>query len=287
MYMSNESNEKMKELSPVDILAKLTGDEYVWEDIVLPSKGMYYGNNWSKTAIPEGKIAVRPWTAEEEKILRTPRLLQSGQAFKMIFKRACKFPEGFDVDELLIGDRAYLMLYFRGISYGNNYEFQLTCTRESCQRTSPFEYDLNGLAQSIVWADEMKSPTEPFEMVLPDATKKLGQPVRAKFRLTRQYDIHNIDVQKSAKQGSKNDVDDSLTIQLTQNIVEIAGISDKFKIGQIVNKLSAKDASILQKAIQDLTPGVDPQISVDCPHCGNHMEVGLPITESFFRFTGE
>lgn len=222
----------------------------------------------------------------EEKILNTQRLLQSGQAFKMIFQRACKFPEGFDVDTLLVGDRAYIMLYFRGISYGNKYEFQLTCTNEACKKTSPFEYNLNGLVTSIIWANESHGP-EPFGVELPDASKKAGIPVKFKWRFTRQYDLSNADVTKSAKQLGKNDIDDSISIELTQNIVEVAGTVDKNLISRVVDRLSSKDSSILRKAIQDATPGIVPKVSVDCPHCGNHMEVGLPITENFFRYTGD
>ena len=269
-----------------DVLSKLLDDEFNWEEIVLPSKGLYYGNNWSKTPMPDGKIMVRPWTISEEKILNTSRLLQSGQAFKMIFQRTCKFPEGFDIDSLLIGDRAFLMLYFRGISYGNKYEFQLTCSNDDCKVQSPYEYDLNGLAGSITWAKE-ENGMEPFEVVLPDFSKKAGEPVKAKWRLTRQYDLTNLDVAKSTKHGDKNAVDDTMSLELSQSIVEIAGTSDKSIISRVVNRLSSRDASIIRKAIQDNTPGVAPKVSVDCPACGNHMEVGLPITEGFFRYTGD
>lgn len=261
-----------------------------FEEVVLPSLGLYYGENkWSPVPIPEGKLKIRAWTVEEEKIMNTQRYLRTNKAIDMVFDRCCQFPDGFKADDLLIGDRAYLLFAFRGVSYGNNYTFSLECTNEDCKMTSPHDYDLNIISNQVTWADKEKAKSEPIMVRLPDASEKVDQDFYVGFRFQRHKDIKSMDLRKKSRnygtRGKDSGPDDTIVQELLQTVVQVDGIEDPGTIAGVINSLSVKDISYLRAKITDLTPGVVPQASVECPHCGNNMEVDLPITESFFRYT--
>jgi len=267
----------------------LNSDSHNWEEITLPSKGLYYGDvAWSPVAIPGGTVSVRPWTTEEEKILNTYRYLKQGSAISRIFAKACKFPDGFDPKHLTIGDQTFLLYYFRGISYGNLYEFTQECP--SCNVQAPHTYDLNQLASEIIWADE--SVKEPSKIHLPAASKAAGADIDVWVRFTRVADSSSIETElKSTKNArSKDAPDGKLALQLAYNIVMIEAGGKEYKdrksISKLVEKLTVMDASIIRKWLNDHTSGIVPKIDVICPACNHEMETEIPIGENFFRFTG-
>lgn len=276
-----------------DVFQKfLDNDSFEWEEVTLPSKGLYYGDKaWSPVGIPNGTVKVRPWTTEEEKILNTVRYLKNGTAISKIFAKACKFPEGFDPRHLLIGDQTFLLFYFRGISYGNLYEFTQTCTNDTCGVKSSHTYDLNNLANEIVWADE--SVKEPTRIHLPAASKAAGGDIHVWVRFTRVADSASIDTElKSTSRNlkKKDGPDERTTIQLAYNIVMVEADGTQYKersvISKLVSKLTVMDASIIRDWLNKNTPGIVPKAKIECPACSNEMETELPIGENFFRFTG-
>jgi len=263
---------------------------YQWEEVTLPSRGMYYGGNpWSKVGLPGGVIEVRPWTINEEKILNTTRFVKSHKALDMIFEKTTRFPDDFKADDLLIGDRAFLLFYFRGISYGNIYEFSVKCTNEDCAITSSHEYDLNNMVGTIVPANESIG-NEPFDVLLPDASRRAGGDIKVQVRFSRQFDVKSmLRTQNQKKVVGMRDsglADDSLAQELMQNIVSVNGKSDQVVIRKFVNYMSALDASVIREFLKKHTPRIGTEIEVTCPHCDNEMRLELPITENFFRYTG-
>jgi hypothetical protein len=130
-----------------------------WEECHLPSGGRYYG--WQ-----DGTVMVRAMGQTAEKILATDRLQQSGQSIDMLFKECCRFPDGFDPADLLLGDRIFLLYFLRGITHGNLYEFAITCPNSACEQLSTHTYDLNQLAATIHRGDP-KLGAEPFDVELP------------------------------------------------------------------------------------------------------------------------
>lgn len=258
----------------------LTNNDVLWEEVTLPSRGLYYGSS-----LPGGVLKVRPWTMVEEKILTTQRLVKADKSFDMIFNNCCKFPDGLDAQQLLVGDRTFLIYYFRGISYGNLYKFHLDCTNKDCGAKFPCEYDLNNLAGSIKWANP-ENGVEPFSLELPDASKKANGPIVVKWRFTRAFDIKDMDSTSKLVSKGLDSPDDTIEKILLHNIVSINNIEDRSTISKVLLKLTAKDVSYLRETINSNSPTIDPQVVVDCPKCGNHMEVDLPFKETFFRYTG-
>jgi hypothetical protein len=270
-----------------------------WEECHLPSRGMYYG--WE-----DGMILVRAMGQSAEKILATQRLAQSGQSIDYLLRENCQFPEGFDSTELLLGDRVFILYFLRGITFGNLYEFVITCP--SCNATNTHTYDLNELAQTIVWSNPSLGH-EPFRVSLPYLSKASGREVWVGVRFLRAVDSNDMlarrkvhkklfarpggartrqkgPVDPRVQSQQRQVLDETITESMEKIIVSVMGVSDPFTVKSFVSKLHSQDTTAIRDWLRDNTPGIDNTIEVECPDCNTVYKSELPITDSFFRSTG-
>ena len=289
--MSDQDNDRGVPLNQNDqnasvldaFLDKVKQKDAVWEEVVLPSRGAFYGGNegWSSVVIPGGKIKIKPWGLKEEEIMTTTRHAKSGKSIDMVFDRCCQFPNGFKSTDLLVGDKNFLLYSFRGISYGDDYEFGITCTNDDCKATSRHEIKLSDLLKNI------KSPDvegkEPFRIKLPSASKKVGADFYVEVRFPRASDAAVIKRSVEASKRTNNSIDTSLESMFESLIVSAGGTKDYSKIQDFIQHLSARDSSIIRDFISSKAPGFDPTINVVCPECGHEMNMELPFSENFFR----
>lgn len=264
-----------------------------WEECHLPSRGIYY--NW-----PDGVVMVRAMGQTAEKILATQRLAQSGQSIDYLFRSCCRFPEGFDPADLLLGDRVFLLYFLRGITYGNIYEFMVTCPNQDCQTTNTHAYDLNELAGTIVWADASLGQ-EPFRVDLPYISKAAGRDVWVGVRLLRAFDANDMLAKRKMRKklfarpgGIKNrslqqrqqqtqQIDESISENMEKIIVSVMGVTDPIQIRTFIARMHSQDTTTVREWLREHTPGIDNTIVIECPDCGGEFTTELPITESFFR----
>jgi hypothetical protein len=283
----------------VDIISRASPEQLIpWEETTLPSKGLYYG--WTS-----GVVSVRAWSAKIDKILATARLAQTGQSIDYMLKECCRFPDGFDIQDMLVGDQIYLLYYLRGITHGNEYEFATTCPNQQCGQTATHTIDLNELVNTIIWADESLG-SEPFKINLPYLTKTTGRDISASIRFLRVRDASSIQRTKKAQNilgGSSRArikprdrvmqqvdhshdevaLDDIVTQNIETVIVDIMGVTDRFKIKSIVNKMQSTDLAVIREWLSEHTPSIETMIEMQCAGCGETHRAMLPITESFFR----
>lgn len=273
------------------VLAMPEDQVFPWEDVVLPSEGLYYDN-----AIPGGRVQVRPMGLFADKILATQRLAQSGQSLDWLFRKCIKFPDGkFNPLSLLAGDRIFLLYYLRGITHGNNYEFIVRCTNEECGQAQTSEYDLNKL-QSTIIKPTYSLGAEPFKVLLPHMSKVTKTDFWVKVRFLRGYDMQQMltgkkvfkKIQNVGRNADKNaitevETDQTLEDNLNMLIVEAMGSNDPAKIKSLVTKLHASDTATIREFLKNNSPGIETTIVVTCSSCEQEMRMELPITESFFR----
>lgn len=265
-----------------------------WEDVVLPSQGLYYDG-----AVPGGRVQVRPMGLFADKILATQRLAASGKSLDWLFRKCVKFPDGkFDPINLLAGDRIFLLYYLRGITHGNTYEYIVKCSNEACGQSNTSEYDLNELSKTIIRPKDTLG-TEPFKVSLPHMSKIMKTDFWVKVRFLRGYDMQAMltgkkvfkKIQNTGKNVEKGtaampeSIDETIEDNLNMLIIEAMGYTDRVKIKTLVSKLHASDTAAIRDFLKDNSPGIDTTISVTCPNCDNEMRMELPITESFFRPT--
>ncbi len=274
-----------------------------WEDCWLPSQGLYYG--W-----PDGLIQVRAMGQTAEKILATQRLAQTGQSLDRLFRECARFPQGFDPLDLLLGDRVFLLYFIRGITHGNMYEFAFTCPNQNCEHISTHQYDLNDLAQTIVWADKALG-TEPFKVVLPWISQATKREVWVGVRFLRAADGNDMLAKRKARkkllarpgvrtrvghnipgavdprvQADENRaLDDTISQSMEKIVVNVMGVGNLFTVRAFLEKMHAQDTAAIREWLREHTPGIDNTVAVTCPECETEFTVELPISESFFRPT--
>lgn len=265
-----------------EIISHSEDDFLPWEEIQLPSLGLYYGDS-----MPEGKLQVRPMGITAEKILSTQRLAASGKSINLMLRKCVKFPNGFNPEDLLLGDKNFLFFYIRGITYGPEYNFLYTCTNKQCGRTSDFEGSLHDVR--IKFADPEIGPS-PFKIELPilSATAKKKVWVKVKMLTSKQSQemINKINTSKRYEDLDAT-IDEAVSSNIANLIVEAGtedhSTTDVEKIQKFVERMHSNDAKTIDQFIEKITPGIETSIKISCPHCRNEMRTELPITESFFR----
>jgi hypothetical protein len=289
-----------KKLSLLDQLLNKSEEElHPWEACTLPSKGVYYEGQ-----IPDGVVEVKPLGLKAEKILTTQRLVKSGEALEKVYAEHVRLPEGFEPQDLLEGDREFLLYYLRGISHGHEYEFLLTCPE--CNSVSDQVYDLNELWGTAKFPNPEIGP-EPFPIVLPHFSEILGEEFVVRVRFLRGKDVLDLlNAQPPIKRARRNKkgkkkmsrseankeikefaetLDTTLELNINKIIVEADGDPDRFKIRQLVERMSSSDVSAIITFLAENAPGIDTSIVADCsnPQCASEVVVPLPITDQFFR----
>lgn len=286
----------------IDHILQLPQEQLIpWEECMLPSKGIYYG--WE-----DGICQVRAMGQTAEKILASQRLSSSGQSLELLFRECCRFPNGFDANELLLGDRMFLLYYLRGITHGNVYEFAVTCPNPECESVNTYKYDLNELAETITYADSAWG-NEPFRINLPYLSRVTGRDIWVGVRFLRAYDANDIiarrrsrkkafakpggvrssaakrrqavDPRQQEQQGAI--LDSALDDHMEKLIINVMGVTDRLKIRALVQRLHSQDTAAIREWLREHTPGIDSTVQVTCPDCSNEFRIELPITDSFFR----
>ncbi len=122
--------------------------------ISLPSKGILYPDCGET-------IKVEYMTAEDENILTSPNLLQSGKVLDVLLDRKVK-EKGLSAKDLLLGDRNAIMVFLRATSYGEMYPVKLTDPQT--QEEFETEVDLSTLKTKELGATPDENGNFTFEL---------------------------------------------------------------------------------------------------------------------------
>ena len=230
-----------------------------FDDVYLPSQGLFYQNNCNK-------VRVYDLTLADEEIMTAPNLVNSGEMIDKLLEKKIK-----PVDEstpfihpqkMLIGDRLALLIFLR-VSMDPIYRIQVD--------GEPYDFDLTTL--------KIKEPTvKPntkgeFEFVLPKSKDKLT------FRLMTGEDEREVRV----SQLRKNDLSSiNKAIRLERLITSVNGETDKIMISTFVKQMNIIDANKLLLFMSDAMPSMDLNIEVISPKTNMPKKQYLEMSSEFF-----
>jgi endogenous inhibitor of DNA gyrase (YacG/DUF329 family) len=254
--------------------------EPVPETVVLPSKGVFYREMNKSLFESKGKILIRPMTLREEMIIKSPRVIKTGQFLNILLKECIKTP---DVDplHLLSVDRMFLFFYLRAISYGDDYMFSSQCSH--CQKVSNQNIKIRSL--DIKYSKETES--EPIEIPL-RGTKLL-------LRLSRGFDEEKSNEETSTVVTNRQETapeveqeDDGMeTLKSLMSLtIDIIGVPREYW-KKFYETLSLIDTQKLTDKVSELEPGLKSDITVKCPECKKTYNDRVPISANFFRVPGK
>lgn len=234
----------------------------------LPSGGKFYQDSADED-LKNGIIKLYPLSLADEEILTNKAYLKNGSMFRILFDTC--MASDYEAKKLLQFDALYIMYVLRQISYGDDYHFEVTC--HDCQEG--FEWDLN--ISDIEWKELPEDAEDERDILLPVSKYTV------KMSLLRLGQEEQQEIIK--KQNKKNpDMSDKIATLIANTI------SIKDKNGEELSPadwvdfyaaLPTIDRQAISKSFEGYTQ--QPEITFNCPKCGNEITVKVPISEDFFR----
>lgn len=215
--------------------------------------------------LPSGKVVtIQEMTTKEQSLLTNKKKLRSGVALDELL-RNCLDGSDEDIETWLIGDRYYLMIAIRKLTFGDDFEFSVKCPY--CD----FKSSQSILLSELKTQKPKIDPDGEGETILPQTGKKV------KFRLLKGKD------ERTLMKMGKND-DNFVAGLLRLHTTEVEGESD---LMDFFSALNAVDSKHLQEEIEKVDCGVDTLIECECPECQEDYEIDMPMDRSFFSLGTE
>ena len=247
------------------------GFEIPVESVPLPSRGTIYSQEGSLHG--KDTIDIKPMTAREEDILTSRAYIKNGTVLTKLLQ-SCITDKSIDPDKLISGDRNALLVSLRITGYGSEYDVEVDCPE--CGTKSKQSFDLSQLQIKRLEVEPVSLGQNLFEVKLP-VTKKS---VRVKFLTGLDERDMMITNERRKKSGMK--VESMITDRLGRSIVSVDGITDRNKLSFFVKNLPARDSLALRRFLDKHEPGIIMKSWMNCPHCHEQSEVGLPMGAAFF-----
>lgn len=250
--------------------------QYVTEVVELPSEGYFYSED---NPLSSGKIELFMPTAKHEDILTSRNLIKKGVVIDQ-FLKSLVVNNNINFDEILVGDKNGLLIASRILLYGAKYTTKITC--KSCEESFKHEIDLSELNMKEIDFSKFPKNVNEFQFELPHSK------INITFKLLTHSDETLINNQlKKIKNYETGGVNPELTTRLTYFITELNGESNKAKIHKFVNnELSSRDSLEFRQYLSEITPGMETDITLDCPLCGYEQTIALPMDVNFFWPSG-
>lgn len=249
------------------------GDKLPVDVCKLPSKGALYPKEHPLHM--KEVVEFKSMTAHEENILATPALLKQGTVLNVLIQ-SCLINKSIDPLDLLIGDKAALLLAIRISGFDEEYHVKTSCG--ACHKTSPHTFYLNKARIKPLGAEPIRPGENLFEFKLPKSKKK----VHFSLPIDRD-DLEIMQIQDNRKRAFKNaSIDTTITDRLNLSIKSIEGNKDPEYIAKFINRMPVKDSRSLRQYINKIEPDIQMKEEVNCRHCGERTSRNIPVGYEFF-----
>ena len=228
-----------------DLFSESADDTMVITEI--PSKGKFYSDFKG--------IEVQPLTfVDEQKILNA-----KDANLDIVSKLLEKTIDGVVVDELLSMDKMYLLMKVREVSYGDLYDFKVTCPACSTEINTSLK-----LSEHLNMTQVPDDLEDPRKVTLP----KLK--VEAEVRFPR-----------SREEILLSDTDE-IHKNMYRFVVSIKGNRDPVFISKALKRMHIQDIKKIVSEISKSEYGVNPRFIFQCPECSHEETMAIPMDVSFF-----
>lgn len=257
--------------------------------VQLPSKNIFYG-------LPQDlRVKVRPMTVKEQKAMLSMNGNNVEDVINSIVFATCRYEDGRPLpQDLLIGDRDFLLNEVRKITYGSDIEFTFTC--DKCNTENKVHYDLSML-DTIPIPDDFK--LEDLQYTSKYITDEEGNPV------VFQFIFPTITTVKQQNILSKNKRDILIYAGIVSNIYGIVTteVSEDGKVTKTIKQLSLEDKKNLLEVLMQVPAaevtnmlnfmrehsfdGIQKSVTFTCSNCGSDNDVVIINQDYFFPIRWE
>ena len=244
----------------------------VMEGYELPSKGLIYETKVNP------HVELRSMTAKDE----MKRLAPSTTPLKTLADiiEGCMIEKpAIHVYDMILGDYEYLLHKLRVVTYGDEYKMIIGCPE--CDKT--FE--------AIAHLDELElkdfDPNK-FEELRTFTLPKSGRRITLKFTTPHMLDDIEIKTKEAQRKYKTASIDFETQIKVLSSIESIDGeVKGIVDLENIINNLPAADFQKIQNNIDKLNQciGLNNELFITCPHCGNEVRTFFRFGPEFFRPT--
>lgn len=236
-------------------------------EIEIPSRGYLYQDSDDED-IKKGIVRLRPMSLADEEIIANQSYIKNGTVFVHLLN-SCIL-NNFDARDLVSYDVYYLIYALRQITYGEDYEFDITCPE--CEKKYEFKMQLN----EVEFA-QMEEPD--------DSRKDITLPVSG----------YTVDM-RCSKLGDEEEVyklakNSDCTDNILGYIVRTYGITDdegkevsRKDYEEFFEAIPGKDRAEITKAFKNIDGLKVPSVTCVCPKCGHETESNIPFNKEFFRY---
>jgi hypothetical protein len=240
------------------------------EELSLPSKGLLYPGNKST-------VSIKYMTADEDDILFSPDLIESGQVLDSLLEAAVK-DRDLRPDDILSGDRIHILISLRRTGLGDSYEHPSVLCSE-CR---------NIINKPVVDLSLLK----PKELnVAPDANGEFSvqmptTKINIKFRLLKGSDEKRLaktaQFAKNKSVGGVKMRNNMITERYLLTIMEVNGNRDKLYIRKFISAMPTFDSTFFRQYLREVEPGVDLNYDFECQDCGAITTREITINSKLF-----
>lgn len=250
----------------------MTELKFPTEIIDLPSKGWFYPTTHP---LSSGKLELYYMTAKHEDILTSRNLIQKGVVIDKLLEALIANPS-VKLDDLLLGDKAAIMVASRILGYGKDYDVNISCPECGESRTETIDLQNISDKECPYFTDEFKGRNE-FTWTLPTTKKTIT------FKFLTHEDERSIRVElEGIKRTLKSDISKEVTTRLKRSILAVEGDSNPEKVRQFIEALPARDAQAFREYLRKVVPDIDLTCHFECDKCNHEGRVEIPIDVNFF-----
>lgn len=237
-----------------------------------------------EVSCPSGlKGTIRGLKGREMKMLSDKRKARSGEMFDEILA-ACwlsttepgpytlRADGTLDWLQVLSGDRFYVLFQLREATYPDEpYAFRVQCLAPLCGESFEWELHLNDL---------------PTRQLSPESQERFRAGNRFETETGGKRIVFQLGTGQLEREGTRLSRGASVDLVrvLATRIVEVEGV-DKGGVVDWLNDLELSEHRDLLDIFDEADCGVETEIEVECPHCGNRQWVDLPFGPGFLMPT--
>lgn len=243
------------------------------ETFRLPSGGIFYDETVLDPSVKNGEVYVRPMTAYDEVLLKTPDKLFSGDAVREVFSHC--IPSILQPGELFAKDVDFLLVCLRKVSYGEEMQISFTHDCENAQEHS-YVININEFIKNSKEIDPTTSISN-YTVDLDNGQQVVISPIKFDdyidmMQLTENYD--------STDPYSLQEI----MIRSVLNIISsVDGYTDKQIIKEWLEQIPPKHTKKINNNVdKTLEWGPDFTVTETCKDCGQNMEVTAPMNPLAF-----
>mgnify|MGYP003116322626 FL=1 len=246
-----QANSSQEDTSLKDTLAGLLAkveEKTGWISVDLPTAGVFTNGVAS--------VEVRPFTFEDEKVLRSIKKVSDGT--KVINTLIDRCTKNLDFNELSLVDKNFILFKLRELSYGSEYTIEAEC--QDCGEPNELTVELDKLPVNYADISAAKSNN----VILPDSE------VEVEYMIPTASDEKYLNNQEH------------LMDNIWRFVKSVGGHSERVIIQGFISRTTGKDVTVLRKSIFNTDYGLQTKVNFLCRACGSDSAIELPINESFF-----